>query len=114
MGEAFGNPKELEFAFVITRFEMETCPSPKVARVAAEIDGDVPDVARENTHEFPLRVAELVMKAAKYTTCGERLIVLREGVRKTKRYKSVGVEDFSKPSPCVTVTLGLQNFYIAQ
>ena len=114
VGEAFRDPEQFEFALGVIWHEMEAGPASEVWRVAAEIYGDVPDVPGEDANELSLRVSELVMEATKDAANGERLIVLREGVRKAKRDKGIGVEDFGKPAAGIAVAPGLQNFYIAQ
>jgi hypothetical protein len=40
---------------------MESCPFAEVWGIAAEIDGDVPDMTGENANEFALRLPELVV-----------------------------------------------------
>jgi hypothetical protein len=112
--KAFGYPEKLELAIVVTRLEVEGGPPAEVGRVSAKIDGDVPDVTGENADEFTLWVPELVMKAAEYTPRGKRLVILGEDRGKAERGEGFFVEDFSEPPACVTVALGLQNFYIAQ
>ena len=66
VGEAFGNPKELEIVGGGLGFEVESGPFAEVGGVAAQIDGDVPDVAGEDADEFALGFAELVVQAAEY------------------------------------------------
>ena len=78
MGETFGDPEELEVVVGGLSFEVKAGPFAEVGRVAAQIDGDVPDMAREDADEFALRLAELVMQAAEYALDGERLVVLNE------------------------------------
>ena len=114
VGKTFGDPKELEFAVVIAGLEIESGPAAEVGRVAAQIDGDVPDVAGENADEFALGMAELVVETTEDTACGKRLIVLSEDGGKAQRRKGVCIENFGKPTACVAITLGLQDFYIAQ
>lgn len=45
VGEAFGDPEHFELAFGVAWAEVEAGPLAEVRRVAAEVDGDVPDVA---------------------------------------------------------------------
>jgi hypothetical protein len=61
VGEAFGDPEELEVVGWGLGFEMEPGPFAEVGRVAAQIDGDVPDMAGEDADEFALRLAELIV-----------------------------------------------------
>lgn len=78
MGEAFGNPKDLEVVGGGLGFEMESGPFTEVGRVAAEVDGDVPDMAGEDTYQLALGLAELVVETAEDALSGERLVVLEE------------------------------------
>ena len=114
MCKAFGNPKKLEFAFFVAGLEIESGPAPEVRRLAAKIDRNVPDMAREDADEFTLWVTELVMEATENATSGKRLIVLSEGRGKTERSKGVCVKNFSEPATRIAVARGLQNLYIAQ
>jgi len=82
MGEAFGDPKELELVVRGASFEVEAGPFAEVGR-AAKIDGDVPDMTGEDADEFALRLAELVMQAAEHAFDGKRLVVLNELFRET-------------------------------
>jgi hypothetical protein len=78
VGKAFRDPEELEL--VAWRFgsQVESGPLPEVRGVAAEIDGDVPDVAGEYADELALGPGELIMQAAEDAFNRERLIVLDE------------------------------------
>jgi hypothetical protein len=114
MGKPFGNPEEFEFAVAIAGFEIEGSPATEVGRVAAEIDGDVPDVTREDADELSLRMAELIVETAEDATCGKRLVVLGEDRREAECRKSIHIENFGEPTASVAVTRGLQDFYIAQ
>ena len=114
MSKAFGNPEELELAVIVRGFEIECGPASEVGRVTTQIDGNVPDVAGENADELSLWMTELVVKAAEDAARGERLVVLGEARGKTKRIKSIRVEDFSEPAAGVAVARRLQNFYVAQ
>ena len=71
VGEAFGNPEELEFVGGGLGFEVKAGPFAEVGRVAAEIDGNVPDMAGEDSYEFTLGFAELVVQAPKDALDGE-------------------------------------------
>ncbi len=62
---------------------MEARPFAEVGRVAAKIDGDVPNMTGEDADEFALRLAELVMQAAEHALDGKGLVVLDELFRKT-------------------------------
>ena len=83
VGEAFGDPEELEGVVRGLSLEVEARPFAEVGRVAAKIDGDVPYVTGEDTDEFALRLAELVMQAAEHALDGKGLVVLDELFRKT-------------------------------
>ena len=83
MGEAFGDPEELEVVVRGLSFEVEARPLAEIGRVAAEIDGDVPYVTGEDADELALRLAELVVQAAEHPLDGKGLVVLGELFRKT-------------------------------
>ena len=114
MGEALGDPEHFELAVIVSGLEIEASPAAKVGGFAAQVDGDVPDVAREDTDQLPLGVTELVMKAAEDATSRERLIILGECVGQIKRDEGVGVEYFGEPASGVAMPLWLQNFDVAQ
>ena len=78
VGEAFGDPEELEIVVERLGFEVKSGPFAEVGGVAAEIDGDVPDMAGEDADELALRLAELVVQAAEDAFGGEGLVVLNE------------------------------------
>ncbi len=83
MGEAFRDPEELEVVVGGLSFEVEARPFAEVWRVAAKIDGDVPNMTGKDADEFALRLAELVMQAAEHALDGKGLVVLDELFRKT-------------------------------
>jgi len=83
VGEAFGDPEELEFVVRRLSFEVEAGPFAEVGRVATEIDGDVPDMPGEDADKFALGLAELVMQAAEHAFDGKGLVVLDELFRET-------------------------------
>ena len=78
VGEAFGNPEELEVVGGGLSLEVEAGPFAKVGRAAAEVDGDVPDMTGEDADQFTLRVAKLIMQTAEYALDGKGLVVLNE------------------------------------
>ena len=49
VSKAFWDPEHFELAGGGTRAEVEASPLAEAGRVAAEVEGDVPDVAVENT-----------------------------------------------------------------
>jgi len=78
VSEAFGDPEGLEVVVRGLGFEVESSPFAEVRRVAAKINGDVPDMAGEDADELALGLAELVVQATEYAFDRERLIVLNE------------------------------------
>jgi hypothetical protein len=78
VGEAFGDPEELEIVVGGLGFEVESGPFAEVGGVAAEIDGNVPDMAREDADEFTLGLAELIVQATEYAFDRKRLVILNE------------------------------------
>ena len=87
MGETFRDPQQLEIVLRGLRVEMEARPLAEIRRVAAKIDGHVPDVTREDPHEFPLRLPNLVMQPAEYALDGKGLVILDKLSGKTGRGK---------------------------
>jgi len=83
VGETFRDPQQLEIVLRGLHLEVEARPFAEVGRVVAKIDGHVPDVTGEDTHEFALRLLNLVMQAAEYALDGKGLVVLDESARKT-------------------------------
>jgi len=81
VGEAFGNPEELEVVVRGLSLEVKASPFAEVGRVGAEIDGDVPDMTGEDADEFTLGLAELVMQTAEYALNRKGLVVLNEAGR---------------------------------
>ena len=78
VGEALGNPEELQLVGGGLGFQMESSPSAEVGRLAPKIDRHVPNMAGENSNELGLRSAELIVKAAKDSFDREGLIVLHK------------------------------------
>jgi hypothetical protein len=87
VGKAFRDPEELELVARSFGSQVESRPPSEVWGVAAEIDGDVPDVTGEYADELALRSGELVMQPAEDTFNRKRLIVLDELSGKTGRGK---------------------------
>jgi hypothetical protein len=114
VGEAFGNPEELKIVFGGLGFEMKSGPFPEVGGVAAEVDGDVPDMAGEDADEFPLGLAELVVEPAEDALDGERLIVLNESGGKAGCGKGRLIEYFCEPAATIPEALGLNEFDVIQ
>lgn len=110
VGKSFGNPEELEVAVVGKRCEMKAGPAAEVRRAGAEVEGNVPDVARQNADELALGFPELVVQAAEDTLAGERLIVLDELAGETPGREGGGVEHFGKPAPVILEAARLQQF----
>lgn len=114
MSEAFGNPERLEFSSFGERPEMKASPFAEVGRAAAKIDGDVPNVARKHADQFSLRLAELIVQAAKNTFGRKGLVVLNELGRKSGLGKGGSVEDLSEPSAAVAKAFRLNQFDVEQ
>jgi hypothetical protein len=108
MRKAFRDPKKFKFSLVIAGLQVETSPLAKVRRVAAEIDGDVPDVAGENADKFALGFTNLIMEAAEDPAGGEGLIVLDETSGQACCGKPGCVINFSEPTATITKTSGLK------
>jgi len=67
VGEAFGNPKELEIVIGGLGFEVKSRPFAKVGRIASKIYSNVPDMSGEDADKLALGLAELVMQPTKHT-----------------------------------------------
>ena len=81
---------------------MEAGPFAEVWRRAAEVDGDIPDMAGEDADELALGPAELIVKTAKDAPSGKRLVVLHEVVREPGSGEGGGVINFSEPPATVS------------
>ena len=114
VGEAFGDPEKVEIAGTGEGLQVEGCPAAEVGGVAAEIDGDVPDVAGEDAHQLTLRPAELVVKAAEDSFAGAGLIVLGEAGRQTGGGEALRVEDLGEPAAVIAEALGPDSFDVAK
>jgi hypothetical protein len=110
VSEAFGNPEKLKGVFGGLGFEVEPSPFAEVGGVAAEVDGYVPDVARENADEFALGLTELVMQAPEDALDGERLIVLNELGGQAGSGECRLIEYFCEPAATISEALGLNEF----
>ena len=76
--EAVGKPRRDEELAVALVVELEPLPLPIRRRVAAQVDGDVPDPPAKAAHELGLPGARLEMKAAQDPAAGARVVVLDE------------------------------------
>lgn len=108
MGEAFGDPEELEFSSVIAGFQVEASPFTEARRTPAKINGDIPDVAGEDANELPLRLSELVVEPAEDALGGEGLIVLGKLRRQAKGSECRRIEDFCEPTATIAKAAGLK------
>jgi hypothetical protein len=61
VGETLRDPQKLEIVVHRLGFQVKAGPLAEVRGVAAEVDRDVPDVAREDADEFALGLAELIV-----------------------------------------------------
>jgi len=107
VGEAFGDPEELEVVVHGLGFEVEAGPLTEVGGVAAEVDGDVPDVTREDADEFALGLAKLVVKAAKHALDGEGLVILDKLSWEAGGLECCLIEYFCEPTATIPMALGL-------
>ena len=114
MGKAFRDPEGLEFSIFRQGFKVESGPLAEIGRVAAEIDGYIPNVAGEDADELPLRLAELVVKSAEDALSGKGLIVLNELTRESGGREGTLVENFREPTATIAKAPGLNQFDIEQ
>jgi len=56
VSEAFGDPKELEVVVRGLGLEVESGPFAKIGGIAAEVDRNIPDMARKDADELTLRL----------------------------------------------------------
>jgi len=106
--KALRDPKQFEFSLVVAGLQVKAGPFAKVGRAAAEVDGDVPDMAGENTDEFALRFSKLIMEAAEDSLHREGLIVLDKARRETSSGKRGRVKYFGEPTATIPKTSGLK------
>ena len=114
VGEAFGDPEELEVVAGGLSFQVEAGPSSEAGGVAAEVDCDVPNMAGEDTDEFALRLGELVVEAAEDAFDGEGLVILNESCGKTGCGKGRLVKYFREPAATISEALGLNELNVFQ
>jgi hypothetical protein len=106
VGEAFGDPEELEGVWT----EVESGPFAEVWGVGAEVHSDIPDVAGEDADELTLGFAELVMEAAEDSFGGEGLVILQELGRKIGCGEGGLVVNFCKPAATISEAVGFNDF----
>src|SRR3546814_10573722 len=73
-------------------------PLAESRRTAADVDGDVPDLAIEHGHVFALRLRPLVVQAAQHAACRRGNVALHEIWRQPVRSELVIVERFEERS----------------
>jgi hypothetical protein len=69
VGKAFRDPQELELISWRFALQVKSGPLSEVRGVAAQIDGDIPDMAGEYADELALRPGVLVMQPAEDAFC---------------------------------------------
>jgi hypothetical protein len=74
-----------------------------VRRAHADVDGDIQSFALDNTTEFGLRVAQLVVEAAERSAGGDGVIVLDEGVVDAEVGEFGLVVGFEERAACVAI-----------
>jgi hypothetical protein len=107
VGKAFGDPEELEIIVRGLGLEVEAGPLAEVRGVPPEVDGDVPDVAREDADELTLGLAKLVVKTAQHALDGEGLIILDELSGEAGGLECCLIEYFCEPTATIPKALGL-------
>jgi hypothetical protein len=103
VGEAFGDPEELEGVW----FEVESLPFTEVGGVWAEVDGDIPDVSGEGSDELALGQSELIVEASEDAFGGEGLVVLDEAGGETCGGEVGLIENFCEPTATIAEAFGL-------
>jgi len=93
---------------------VESGPFAEVRGVAAQIDGDIPDMAGEDPDEFSLGLTKLVMQSTENPPCGKRLIILYEFRGEPGGGKAISIEYFGKPAAIIAKTLRLHQFDVKQ
>ena len=107
VGEAFRDPEKLDIVGGRLGLEMKSCPFAKLWRIAAEIDGDVPDMAGKDSNQLSLRLAELVVQASENAFSRKGLVVLYELTGQTGGEKCRLVEYLGEPTATISEALGL-------
>jgi len=92
---------------------MESGPFAEVGGAAAEVDGDVPDVAGQDADQLALGPAELVVETTKDALDRKGLVILDEPGRQTGCLKCRLIEYFCKPTATITKATGLNQFNVA-
>lgn len=104
MGETCGDPQHVP----VLGGERQGVPCSEPGRVAAEVDGDVEDLALQHANEFSLGLADLVVEAAKDVLVGERLIVLDEVRIGNELVEGGLVEALEEVAPVVAIDFGFE------
>ena len=110
MGKAFRNPEKLQ----VVAIEVETSGFAKVRGVGAKIDSYIPDVAREDSNQLPLRLSNLIVETAKDAAPGEGLIVLHKSIGQTSSGKLFCIEYFREPTSLVAILWGAHSFDVTK
>lgn len=106
--KALRDPKEFKFSLIIAGLQVKTGPLAEVRGIAAEVDGNVPDMAGEYADKLALGFTKLIMEAAEDSLHREGLIVLDKRRRETSRGKDGRIKYFGEPTATIPKTPGLK------
>src|SRR5258706_5023044 len=88
--------------------EADTGPLAEVRGAGTDVDRDIQSFALDNATELGLRVAQLVVEAAKGSEGGNGVIVLKESVVDAEGGESGLVVGFEEGAACVSIHYGAQ------
>jgi hypothetical protein len=83
--------------------EADTGPLAKMRRAHADVDSDIQSFALDNATELGLRMAQLVVEAAKRSAGGRGVIVLKESVVDTEVCEFDLVVGLEEGAACVAI-----------
>lgn len=112
MGEAFGDPEQLDVIIPGLRFQVEAGPFAEAGRITTQIDSNVPYMAREYPDEFSLRLSELVVQTSEDAFYGKGLVVLDKLGWETGHRKGFLTKYFCEPTATISKALGLNQLYV--
>ncbi len=114
VGEAFRDPELMEIAGLGAGGEMEAGPLAEGGGDAAQVEGDVPDVAGEDANELALGFFKLIVETAEDALAGERLVVLDEGGGEAGGSEGRCIEELGEPATLISEAARLKQLDIGE